>query len=257
MSQGPQRLGGARGVVSLRHLTPREAAAQAAERRARDDLRCPSAAIAAGEKLVIDLLDEVSDDEGGVTVLEVKRAFSSANNSRGASSSLGARTDSSNTSSGRTGKGIVAATAQLGKFAGMQVPGYSAGVAGRSSGPGTAPGSTPSAPDACTAGTSVDKNSLKCTVGPSVCKPDAIVDLIHSPGDGCRERRKGMTAHSDGRQHMMSDTADGEADARKGATVSASSKRARCDARTGSNSDAENSGIDKDRDLDKMLIDLT
>ena len=90
-----------------------------------------------------------------------------------------------------------------------------------------------------------------------MCKPDAIVDLVHSPGDGCRGRRKGMTAHSGGRQHMISNHADGDADARKGATVSASSKRARGDALTGSNSDAENSGIDKDRDLDKMLIDLT
>lgn len=60
MSQGPQRLGGS--VVKC--MTPREAAAAAAERRARDNLWCPSAAIAAGEKVIIDLIDDSDDDVG-------------------------------------------------------------------------------------------------------------------------------------------------------------------------------------------------
>lgn len=60
MSQGPQRLGGS--SCTAKTMTPREAAAAAAERRARDNLWCPSAAIAAGEKTVIDLVGDSEDE---------------------------------------------------------------------------------------------------------------------------------------------------------------------------------------------------
>ena len=59
MSAGPQRLGG--NEARARAMTPREACAAAAERRARDNKWCPSAAVAAGEVSVVDL---VGDDEG-------------------------------------------------------------------------------------------------------------------------------------------------------------------------------------------------
>lgn len=60
MSQGPQRLGGSSSTAKT--MTPREAAAAAAERRARDNLWCPSAAIAAGEATVIDLVGDSEDE---------------------------------------------------------------------------------------------------------------------------------------------------------------------------------------------------
>ena len=57
LMSGPQRLGGA----TVKGMTPQQAAAAAAERRARDAKWCPTAAIAAGE--VVDLLSDVEEPD--------------------------------------------------------------------------------------------------------------------------------------------------------------------------------------------------
>jgi hypothetical protein len=121
MSQGPQRLGGFGG----RHLCPREAAVRAAERRRRDDRECPSAAIAAGEKIVIDLVDDGSDDEGDAR--GIHPATMAILNGR---MPLGSRAGTSNQAlippaSSIANKNTAGAIAQVGKFAGKLVPGFS------------------------------------------------------------------------------------------------------------------------------------
>jgi hypothetical protein len=57
MPSGPRRLGG--DAARTATMTPREAAAAAAERRARDNRWCPTAAVATGDAVI----DLVSDDE--------------------------------------------------------------------------------------------------------------------------------------------------------------------------------------------------
>ena len=254
MCQGPQRLGGSLGSASLRHLGPQEAAAQAAERRARDDARCPSAAIAAGEKLVIDLLDDDSGDEGpGVSKASGLTRFQQ-----------GARAGSCDQVSvpvhkGTATPGVVTATAQLGKFTGQEVPGYSGRVGSRSAagkgvpaGPRAAVGGVLCEPDKSTAGTAVKFSSKARKAAPDVRKVDDVVDLVHSPCDMCCGRQNTAAARASGCQHRTVDLVGGDVDFLMESEVSAPSKRIRGVAQT--QSDAENSlGTDKD----KRFIDLT
>jgi hypothetical protein len=281
MSQGPQRLGGSLGSASLRRLSPQEAAARAAERRKKDDAQCPTAAIAAGETIVIDLLGEDSDEEGGAQGLSgetwaiLNRAIPWHQKQR---LSLGAGAAVSNPkvpepAPKRLAAAFVAGSiAQLGKYAGQAVPGFDAcsSEGQQSSGEGRggsramhAQSSDPRAAkrSGCNlyeSGSSMaGASSLaaskvsKYAEAQNVKSTLDVIDLINSPSEACCSRQRTVPVRESGGRHKTFDLVDGGLDL---ADKCVPCKRPKGRAQPQVKSDTENN---EDRPKDERCIDLT